>query len=86
MGRNFSLPPYPMQQSVGRWIVVVPVRGRLTPMIWETVFANREAAETWINSADGRQTLRAIQTCAKARMALRRRADDQADPLGSATI
>jgi hypothetical protein len=49
-------PPYVLQIR-GRWRIVVPIRGKLSPKICEVEFATRASAEAWLRSEEGTITV-----------------------------
>lgn len=56
-----SLPAYSVRWKTADWVVVIPVRGRLTPILWATSFQSKAEAETWIRGPAGSQAIRDIQ-------------------------
>jgi len=53
---------YPLRGRAGDWIVVIPVSGRLSPILWPTRFRTRPEAEKWLACESGRQCIGDVQT------------------------
>ncbi len=58
MSRRFSVGvPYVIQAMSNKWRVVVPIRGKLSPLVCREVFHSRTDAEEFMNSADGQEAI-----------------------------
>jgi hypothetical protein len=54
-------PAYAMEIH-GRWRVVVPIRGKLTPRICDAEFPTRASAEVWLRSEEGVLTVDLVRS------------------------
>jgi hypothetical protein len=61
MKPTFHRPAYACDLRETAWQVVVPIAGRLAPLVWPARFPNRSAAETWLQSEPGRSVVARIQ-------------------------
>lgn len=61
MKEAYSSPVYYLKRDAKDWVVVIPVRGRLTPVLWKMSFACKSDAENWVASEPGRQAIQDIR-------------------------
>jgi hypothetical protein len=61
MRRQEHSPAYVLEIK-RQWRVVIPVRGKLTPRIYDTEFPCRVSAEAWLHSDEGERTVHAYRS------------------------
>ena len=54
-------PAYPADLNGRSWEIVIPVSGKLAPLVYFANFPSRESADRWLNSYPGRQFIIAAQ-------------------------
>ena len=59
--RSANHSPAYVLQIQKRWRVVVPIRGKLTPRLWAEAFSTRAAAEEWLRSEEGINSVLAMR-------------------------
>jgi O-methyltransferase involved in polyketide biosynthesis/acyl-coenzyme A thioesterase PaaI-like protein len=54
-------PPYAARLSDENWQIVIPICGRLAPLVWNANFVSRQVAEEWLGSEAGRRYVESVQ-------------------------
>lgn len=55
-------PAYAMQVLAKGWQIVIPISGRLAPIVWQGGFSSKQAANQWLSSVVGRAFVAKVQS------------------------
>ena len=58
-------PAYPAELAEPFWQIVIPISGKLSPLVWKANFPTQELASVWLASEFGRRFVAATQTAGR---------------------
>ena len=55
-------PAYATQVLAKGWQIVIPISGKLAPIVWQEGFPSKQAADQWLSSKFGREFVAKVQS------------------------